>query len=1029
MTPLVALDLSLDGISVLTRAPEGPDHGKWYREGVVRLDAPDMAETLGRLRDKCAERVGGDFTSILIIPDSQILFTSLERDDRKPEETIRSLLRGRTPYDVEDLTFDFVQRGDRLQVAVIALETLLEAETFAADFGFRPVTLIGNPTDSTYPGRPDFGKTGIATELLAGDSLSIDLGETIDVIAAPAPAPLPEAIPAPKAPTPAHAVAGDPAGRARVVDTRPAQIPPAPPPRAADAPVMAAPVEAEVPEAPEDLPTEAAEFAALVDDTPTAEDPMPETAGRIEDEDVQTEVVKAEDVSPPASTPVAEDHPTLSDALAAPDTTEDEGVEPELPVFSHSPKPLVVAASDVEAPRFTTKRRSEPTLPTEPVLTRIAPRLSAPVPVADRIEPTVSAPSRPAEVSADPVDTPPVPRPALTTPPHVGTTPPPRPKTMPPIPLSTLAEGLGAPKRPEALADATSDAPRKRLAGLMSGTKVRATPKVPSNDDATPVGMAAVAANSSLGGQRGGSARMGLYLTLSLLALLAMVGLGSAFFLPGDDPRAVAELIETETSTNAPQDDVAMLLPEPGTQPGVSVASPIPDLVTPPQPIPGESPEELAEAGEDVPVEALPEALADAATFAATPDLAPSPTTGDAQDIDLAQVDSVITSASATSLPTTVPPLDVFAPQQNPAPAGADVPVATAPIEAAPETPTVAEVVPEEVPAETPPVETAEAAEPAAEAQPDLVVASAEGTLAPGGYRVVLGQPAVLPTRRPGSEAAADETTAEVPAELTEEETALLRVRPVQRPGDAPAAEETAPDTETEDPLINGLSREELLRIRPRIRPAGISEAAAEASAEASAEELAAANRAREAEIAEQNAAIQAAAASAAASLAQQQLATSASTAGSSGSSSPLALALSERPRTRPRSVERDAARIVTQRREQATAASASTATASASNDAPVQAAPRSDQTIRSSGGSVARAATQTNQIRLRDTNLIGVYGRPNARRALVRLGNGRYVKVEVGDRLERGRVTAIGESELVYQRGGRSVTLRLPRA
>ena len=76
----------------------------------------------------------------------------------------------------------------------------------------------------------------------------------------------------------------------------------------------------------------------------------------------------------------------------------------------------------------------------------------------------------------------------------------------------------------------------------------------------------------------------------------------------------------------------------------------------------------------------------------------------------------------------------------------------------------------------------------------------------------------------------------------------------------------------------------------------------------------------------------------------------------------------------------------------------------------------------------MARAATQSNAIHLREINLIGIYGRPTDRRALVRMSNGRYVKVKVGDRLDRGRVTAIGESELSYQKRGRNIVLRMPR-
>jgi len=63
----------------------------------------------------------------------------------------------------------------------------------------------------------------------------------------------------------------------------------------------------------------------------------------------------------------------------------------------------------------------------------------------------------------------------------------------------------------------------------------------------------------------------------------------------------------------------------------------------------------------------------------------------------------------------------------------------------------------------------------------------------------------------------------------------------------------------------------------------------------------------------------------------------------------------------------------------------------------------------------------------LNKVNLIGVYGSSDNRRALVRLTNGRYVKVQVGDSVDRGTVIAIGEDALQYVRGGRTITLALP--
>ncbi len=79
------------------------------------------------------------------------------------------------------------------------------------------------------------------------------------------------------------------------------------------------------------------------------------------------------------------------------------------------------------------------------------------------------------------------------------------------------------------------------------------------------------------------------------------------------------------------------------------------------------------------------------------------------------------------------------------------------------------------------------------------------------------------------------------------------------------------------------------------------------------------------------------------------------------------------------------------------------------------------------SSASVARQATVKNAINLRQVNLIGVYGTPSARRALVRLPSGRYRKVQVGDRIDGGQVVAIGDSELRYQKGSRNLTLKIP--
>ena len=126
-------------------------------------------------------------------------------------------------------------------------------------------------------------------------------------------------------------------------------------------------------------------------------------------------------------------------------------------------------------------------------------------------------------------------------------------------------------------------------------------------------------------------------------------------------------------------------------------------------------------------------------------------------------------------------------------------------------------------------------------------------------------------------------------------------------------------------------------------------------------------------------------------------------------------------PVTRPRDIARmvEAARSTEQQAEEEQAEPEVTQVAAA--------VPRNAQPSLPSSANVAKQATVRNALNLSRLNLIGVYGKPSSRRALVRLPSGRYQKVAVGDRLDGGRVAAIGETELVYSKGGRTVTLKLP--
>lgn len=80
------------------------------------------------------------------------------------------------------------------------------------------------------------------------------------------------------------------------------------------------------------------------------------------------------------------------------------------------------------------------------------------------------------------------------------------------------------------------------------------------------------------------------------------------------------------------------------------------------------------------------------------------------------------------------------------------------------------------------------------------------------------------------------------------------------------------------------------------------------------------------------------------------------------------------------------------------------------------------------STASVARQATIENALPLNKINLVGVYGVPSDRRALIRLASGRYVKVKVGDRVDGGTVAQINDSEILYRKGSRTVSLKMPQ-
>ena len=152
---------------------------------------------------------------------------------------------------------------------------------------------------------------------------------------------------------------------------------------------------------------------------------------------------------------------------------------------------------------------------------------------------------------------------------------------------------------------------------------------------------------------------------------------------------------------------------------------------------------------------------------------------------------------------------------------------------------------------------------------------------------------------------------------------------------------------------------------------------------------------------------------------------------------SELAVDTSRTPRTRPQDFDAIvAAAIVNARAQELTASvefdtpdTSAAIEAALADDAEPE--PRPQDTPRlaiPSSASVSRQATIENAIPLNKINLVGVYGVPSDRRALIRLPSGRYVKVKVGDRVDGGTVAQIGDSELIYRKGSRTLSLSMPK-
>lgn len=299
-----------------------------------------------------------------------------------------------------------------------------------------------------------------------------------------------------------------------------------------------------------------------------------------------------------------------------------------------------------------------------------------------------------------------------------------------------------------------------------------------------------------------------------------------------------------------------------------------------------------------------------------------------------------------------------------------------------------------------------------------LVRATPGGAMTPQGVRVFAGSPPMAPPRTMAQSVTVTATPATAEPELAAGtsftgDPALAGTRPRLRPtsivaGSGAEPAEPAPETRedgqntvtgTDDATQTADAGADPARaaLRPRLRPAQVTARAATLqSAQAAANEPLVDGDALNRALAEATAA-----GADPEEEADQDSFESATAQAVTASLTPL-----RRPGDFKSTVERTRARVAAQ---------------------PVPVTQRLQPSIPSSA-SVSQQATVRDAINLRKVNLIGVYGSSNSRRALVRLGNGRYQKVRIGDALDGGQVAAIGDSELRYIKSGKNVVLRIPQ-
>lgn len=143
------LDLDMNAVRLLCW-----DGSAWLEQWQEKIDSPDIEDRLTRMIARIEPGAG----VMLFLPREQVLFTEFTLDDATdPRDQIEAALAGRTPYSIEELSFDWEPAGGaNVQIAAVARDTLDEAAAFAE---VRNLSVTGYGTlfsGSDFPRIPTF---------------------------------------------------------------------------------------------------------------------------------------------------------------------------------------------------------------------------------------------------------------------------------------------------------------------------------------------------------------------------------------------------------------------------------------------------------------------------------------------------------------------------------------------------------------------------------------------------------------------------------------------------------------------------------------------------------------------------------------------------------------------------------------------------------------------------------------------------------------------------------------------------------